>query len=193
MVKRKGKKAQLYVYDEYETIHNAQGKAIVNNDPTVPGTIRKGEKVTRSTAHKDGIWHGNVWMVLFKDATLDKVLIQHRSPEKMSLDGNPVVTGTRITGSAMGHIDVRIRLKKDTDPLPFRDLQHKVAYAELSQELFYDNNNILTVPDNLVLVELGYIRHVERRNLITGLNREHVWLYTGICPPATTFSHDPDD
>lgn len=174
------KKANLYLFSEWYQTPEEE----VIKDPKKPGVIIG--TVERTAAHRDGKWHGCAWIILFRDSSLDEILVQERTAEKM---GGGIV-GTRKTLSAAGHIDERIRLK-NTDRIPYTGRPHKAAYAEFGQECFYERE----LPEDLVLVELGYIRNKDRRirkPLI--VNREHVWIYTGIYPTASKrLNFDPHE
>lgn len=169
--------ARLYLFSEWD--QTAEGEPV--KDPQKPGVIIG--TVDRTAAHREGRWHGCAWIILFRDKNLNEILVQDRTPEKMG--GGRV--GTRETLSAAGHLDERIRLKS-RDRLPYTGIPHKVAYVELGQECFYERE----LPEDLLLVQLGYIRNREikmRRPLER--NYEHVWLYTGIYSTAKDFNFDP--
>jgi hypothetical protein len=149
----------------------------------VPGDIIG--TIDRKVAHDDGEWHGNSWVMIFQDGSIDDLLVQNRNKE--ALRGE--LSGTRWTLSAAGHQDTKIKLSRNgrTEVLPYKDIPHKVAYAECGAEIFFEE----LFPDELVLVELLYVRNDERRNRSTGQrNREHNRLYVGVYGAEENFRFD---
>src|SRR3989338_11044231 len=140
---RKRKKARLYLFSEW---YQTPDEEIIKN-PEKPGNIIG--TVERDAAHREGKWHGCVWIILFRNQSLDEILVQKRTAEKMG--GGRV--GTRETLSAAGHIDEKIQLKS-RDRIPYTGIPHKAAYAEFGQECFYERE----LPEDFVLVDFGYLR-----------------------------------
>lgn len=129
-------------------------------------------RVGRDEAHKQGLWHRCSWILLFRDASLETLLLQRRNPQKE----DPHIHVAPLTMSAAGHHECRVRLKPGD---PYDDIYQKVAYAEIAQELFYEND----LPHGLALVQGPYIRNNEQRRRQKGKqNREHVYLYYSIYP-----------
>lgn len=128
-------------------------------------------RVGRDEAHKQGLWHRCSWILLFRDASLETLLLQRRNPQKEDSH----VHVAPLTMSAAGHHECRVRLKPED---PYDDIYQKVAYAEIAQELFYKKD----LPQGLVLVPGPYIRNNEQRHRQRGQNKEHVYLYYGIYP-----------
>lgn len=128
-------------------------------------------EIDRQEAHKNGLWHRCSWVFIFKDVTLEQVLLQKRNPEKDNR-----TKGARFALSTAGHHDAKIRLKKNE---PYVDIYEKVAYIEAGQELFYTD----VLPHGLILVKGPYIKNNEPRNRRTNeKNQEHIFLFYGVYP-----------